>query len=463
MCNILKNKEKFFMILSSLLISFALISDVSNAQRSSKRAGSGRVKKGTRGQSSKTNSTSSRAKNSIDLSAKNSSEKTETGKNQKSDEKGKDTSNITKYNCETLYNKCMNQKCYTPTNGRCGCNAEEKFNSANNECKYIYEVYPNLAKDIVNTYKRNAKSDCANFVISDIKETNVSLTNILSELTACMKPKCKSKSNEFVGCFDEDNLEKKLKSCDKIYKNKSDDDIALLKEMFKKNMASYKQKYCDEIYGTIKADGECYLQIGFGASFKTIQSVREFKVGDNVVCSENAFGTTLGESKQQKLRHVKEIVLTGIDIAQRGTSLAGRITGSMVDTADKKSKEKNEKVNVKTTTDANGKKIQTTEKATGEYVNVYKGSGNLTSSMSGIEQMNMVVDGMNVLVGSDHLTGAIGSVFALKEGDFKYKGYCFVIKGDVKKELFNASDDYYYKLRWGESWNEAMFTTDVGD
>ncbi len=455
MCNILKNKEKFLLILSSFLISFALISDEINAQRSLKRVGGTRAKKSGRGQSAKANSVSGRGKNSTSSATKNSDiKKTDISNN----EEVKDTSHITKYNCETLYNKCMNQKCYTPTNGRCSCNVEEKFNSVDAECKYIYNACPNLAKDIVDTYKRSAKSDCSNFTISNIKNTNVSLSNILYELTTCMKPKCKSKSNEFVGCFDTDNFEKKFDACKKVYENKSSEDIALLKEMFKDSISSYKEKYCNEIYGTIKNDGECYLQIGFGASFKTIQKVKEFKVGDNVICSENEFGTELGESKQQKLRHIKEIVLTGVDIAQKGTAFAGRIVGSMTEKIDEKSKQTIEKVETKTTVDANGN-TSTTTKGTGTYMNVYKGSGQLTSSMSGIESINAVTEGMNVLVGSEHLAGGIGAVFALKEGNFKYKGYCFVIKGDIKKELFGASDDYYYKLRWGENWNEAMFST----
>ena len=37
-----------------------------------------------------------------------------------------------------------------------------------------------------------------------------------------MRPKCKSKSNEFVGCFDEDNFEKKFKACEKVYSKAQD-------------------------------------------------------------------------------------------------------------------------------------------------------------------------------------------------------------------------------------------------
>ena len=50
---------------------------------------------------------------------------------------------------------------------------------------------------------------------------------------------------------------------------------------------------------------------------------------------------------------------------------------------------------------------------------------------------------------------------ALKEGDFKYSGYCYVIKDTTVKELFGASDDFYYKLRWDESWTSNMYA--VGD
>ncbi|MBR1544876.1 MAG: hypothetical protein IJ638_02960 [Alphaproteobacteria bacterium] len=77
--------------------------------------------------------------------------------------------------------------------------------------------------------------------------------------------------------------------------------------------------------------------------------------------------------------------------------------------------------------------------------------------------MNLAMDGVNGLVGSQHLGGAIAGVMLLKEGDFSYQGHCYVIKGTNVKELFDASDDYYYKLRWGEDWNSSMYSKDSAE
>ncbi|MBP3615682.1 MAG: hypothetical protein J6J27_02095 [Alphaproteobacteria bacterium] len=357
-----------------------------------------------------------------------------------------DTSNITKYNCETLYNKCMNQTCYKESNGRCDCNNTSVFNQADEKCKYIYNACPNLADNIISMYKRNAKSDCSSFAISDIKNTNVSITNILSNLISCMKPKCKSKSNEFVGCFDEDNFEKKFEVCKSTYTGVSD--IALLKSMFKNNLNEYKKKYCDEIYGTIKSDGECYLNIGIGASFKTISKIKEFKVGDHVSCSESDFGTKLSENKSQKIRHIKEIVLTGLDFVQKGLSIASKIASGKKEGHGKEAEKKY-------LTDENGNK-------TNQFMEVYKGSGELISTRDWNDNLEIGLEGFNALAGSQHLAGAIIGIDALNNQDFSYSGYCYVIKGDTVKELFPASDDYYYKLRWGENWTSSSFIKDEG-
>ncbi|MCR5506595.1 MAG: hypothetical protein K6F04_01965 [bacterium] len=434
MTNYLKKQNKLYITLSSILMCVFVFSEIANAQKGTKRSG---ISKSRR--------------NSKSTSKVRSINKT-TEQNTQTKESEKDISNITKYNCESLYNQCMNKKCYSDTNGRCACNNALKFEEADNECKYIYEACPLQSKSIIDTYKRNAKSDCSSFVISDLKNTKTALSNILAELTVCMQPKCRSKSREFLGCFDEDNFEKKLKTCEKVYSEASD--VELLKSMFKDNMLVYKKKYCDEIYGTMKSDNECYLTIGIGPSFKTIKKTKEFKVGDSVICSENEFGTSLGESKFQKTRYVKDIVLTGVDILARGTSIAATVVGSKSETTSDKPEYVENGEFVK---NPDGTK---TFKGNGEYTAVYKGTGKTQSSMNAIDVMNLATDGLNGLVGSQHLGGAIEGVMMLKDGDFSYKGYCYVIKGSTVKELFEASDDYYYKLRWGEDWNSSMYSTE---
>lgn len=406
MNNLLK---KYCKILLKLNLSLALvlsISSVANSKSSSKRVSSSRsVKKSIRGQSSVSNVPRASIKKDENIS------ETPVAKQM-------DTSGITKYNCETLYNKCMNEYCYSDQNGRCGCNEIAKFNSADAECKYIYSNFPNLEKDIVATYKRNAKFDCSNFVISDIKNTQVSLSNILANLTTCMRKKCKSKSEEFVGCFDEDNFEKKFELCKNTYENASDKE--LLKSMFKDSVKDYKKKYCEEIFGTIESDGECYLNIGFGPSFKDIKKKKKFKVGDEIICSEKEFGTTAGSSKVVKMQAVKEITLFGADALGAVLNSTSSLVGN--DWSEK------------------GFGLGTLD-ATTETLNLAAGA-----------------------LGSSHLGGMLMGVETLKDKDAgAYTGYCYVIKGDIVKELFEASDEYYYKLRWGDDWNMDFQYTETGD
>ena len=411
MYNILKKQNKILTMLSLTLILSLCFFDNANAEKTTKRSGNAKSRKGVKGQAK--NSLMQRSRNVIPTEENKTAEDKKEDKTEK-----KDISNITKYNCETLYNKCMNEQCYLPTNGRCSCDNNEKFTKADEKCGYIHNACPNLENDIVATFKRNAKFDCSNFAVADIKNTQVSLSNIIADLKVCMQPKCKSKGNEFVGCFDEDNFEKKFKTCEKVYSKAKDVDT--LKSMFKKDMALYKKKYCDEIYGTIKADGECYLQIGFGPSRKVIQKVKEFKVGDTIICSESSFGVALKESKAQKIRATKEIVLAGFGLVENVTGFAGQLMGSMQED---------------------------------------KTTGKLKYAGDGVDLANDIIAGTSAVTNNSHLVGAIGSVIALKEGDFKYNGYCYVLNGNAAKELFGATDDFYYKLRWDESWNTGMFST----
>ena len=428
MTNILKKQSKKSTISTFILMLFIVFSMDVNAQKSSKRVGGGRAKR--------VRNTSAEKNSSTETSAKNSNEKT-------ANPTEKNTSEITKYNCETLYNKCMNQQCYSETDGRCSCNNSSKFNEIDEKCKYIYNACPNLADNIVATYKRNAKSDCSSFKIADIKNTQTSISNVLASLTDCMKSKCRSKTGEFIGCFDEDNLEKKLKMCEKTYTNVSD--VKLLKQMFKDNIKGYKEKYCNEILGTIKSDGECYLNIGFGPSFKDIKKVKEFKIGDDVICSETEFGTSAGESKIKKIRAVKEIALFGVDALASLTNTAGTIVSSFHETVSDKPSDTIGKVEV----NENGEVINT-----GEKIDVYKGTGNYKSNISLGSGVSVGADALLGLVGGQHFGGMMEGIETLKSGDFSYTGYCYVIKGNNIKELFTASDEYYYKLRWGSSdWN----------
>ena len=165
-------------------------------------------------------------------------------------------------------------------------------------------------------------------------------------------------------------------------------------------------------------------------------------------CSESDFGAKLSENKSQKIRHIKEIVLTGLDFVQKGLSIASKIASGKKEGHGKEAEKKY-------LTDENGNK-------TNQFMEVYKGSGELISTRDWNDNLEIGLEGFNALAGSQHLAGAIIGVDALINQDFSYSGYCYVIKGDTVKELFPASDDYYYKLRWGENWTSSSFIKDEG-
>ena len=74
-----------------------------------------------------------------------------------------------------------------------------------------------------------------------------------------------------------------------------------------------------------------------------------------------------------------------------------------------------------------------------------------------------VLDGVQQTIGSQHLAGAIEGVMALNTEDFSRKGACYVIKGEYAKKLFDVSDEYYYKIRWSQSWEDVAKSVNTKD
>ena len=454
-----KNKTR---ILISILAFVFMFSDVVIANKGSKKRAANRSK----------NTKNGGVKNSRTKASKktNNTNKSNTEKTTEQTQKNfvVDIAEVNRYNCESFYFKCMNQFCMDEKNGRCGCSDATKFSSSNKQCSYILEVCPSKLNDIVKNYKNGITTDCNEYALNKNRNApSSSLSNVLAELTACMKPKCvANRTNDFVGCFDADNLEKKFEACKGTHQNISD--VNLLKEMLVKSFVSYKQKYCDEIHGTLKADGECYLKIGIGASPKMIAKTKEFKVGDNVFCSESAFGVDLGDEEYRKIKYKKEIALFGMDLLKTGLNVASNIVGQHASADEMRmeaNKETEKATKLKQATEngiANGIIGEDGKKKIDDKINEFEGNATLLKSAAdsmtgGVETTRNVLTGIQGVMGSQHLAGAIGGIMQLNSEDFKRKGYCYVImKNNLAKELFEMSDEYYYKIRWTPQWSESM-------
>ncbi|MBD5405652.1 hypothetical protein HDR59_03840 [bacterium] len=308
-----------------------------------------------------------------------------------------DVSTITKYNCEEFYNKCMNKTCYNTSNGRCSCNQQAKFDEANKLCEYITKACPSQANDIVKTFARNAATDCRNINLASNEGNFKNINNYFADTITCLKPKCNSrKDGNFVGCFDDDNLENRLETCKNSYNGVSD--IDELKKMIKESFISYKTKYCNEMFGTMKDDGNCYLTIGIGVAAGDIKRTKEFKIGDTIVCSSKAFNTSMGKDEAARLTHIKNITMAGINMVSQGLSAASSIVGG-------------------------------------------------SSAGGAVEIISAAATGL----------GATEDIMALAQNDYSYTGKCFVISNGKAHELLPEDNSVGYKLRWSENWRDIQY------
>jgi hypothetical protein len=337
-----------------------------------------------------------------------------------------DVASITKYNCGEFYGKCMGKTCYAKGTGRCQCGNPPagKFDEANGKCAYIVEACPSQADDIVRSYVRNASQDCKSYAM-DNSEGVRSAASILPELVSCMRPKCRAdRTNDFVACFDEDNKNLMLQKCAGLYEGRKDAELLL--DMFEKSMASYKKKYCDEMFGIIE-DGQCILTIGIGVTAKAIKKSMNFRVGDVVRCSSSNFGVDLGDADAlMKKRAVRNIALTGVRLLGAGLSAASTVYGAK--RYDVEFKDKKEDM---------------------DPVVVERKSGNVGLLVTEQVMGDVLAEAVN----------SAGDIVVLAMESRKYEGKCYALKdgGKQAKELFPESDEVYYKLRWSDSWQDQTF------
>ncbi len=323
----------------------------------------------------------------------------------KSKETNKNTDEINKNNCENYYIKCMNKNCHEENHGICKCNNSNEFEKNNSNCSYILNICISKAEDIKNNYKRIARNACLSSNIVNNKIN--SWTNKVAELTECMQKKCKSKQGEFIPCFDDNIFNTKLQECEYIYENSKSKEIII--SSFKESIETYKQKYCNDNFGTYEIDRECHIKIGIGASPQTINTatIKDLKINDIFSCSEQFFNTDIGESKLKKLKETKGITLFSLGVLKAGLVAAEDITVAVVE--------------------------QDTRRG-------IKSISSLASAVQGPHLREVVMAGLT------------------KNDKQKYKGFCYAIKDNQKKELFpiDESNDTYYKLRWYSEWIEEV-------
>ena len=387
MTKLLKIQNKKYTISLLVIASIMSYTIPSNSQTRNRKSTSGNARVSTK--------TSSNSRSSLTKSTTSSAvqKMTETSSIQEID-----VSTITKYNCENLYNQCMNKTCYNSSNGRCDCNQQTNFDKANENCKYIINACPQQADDIIKTFERNAASDCRNVNLAANNENFKNINNYVADTISCLKPKCKAnKSDEFAGCFDDDNLTSRLETCKSSYNGVTD--MNEFNKLINQSFFNYKKVYCNKMFGTLKDDGNCYLTIGIGVAKGDIKKTKEFKTGDYIVCSSKFFNTSMGKDEAAKLKHIKNITLSGISMVQQGVSLAGNIS-------------------------AYGANATT-------VVNV----------------LNIANTGL----------GAAQDVVELATKDFSYSGKCFVINDGKVHELFPENNDIAYKLRWAENWDDTIY------
>lgn len=406
MFNLLKIQEKKYLTSLLIIMNIVVFANGSNAQTKARKTSSGGNRLATKTASSSVR-TSSRTITSIN---KNTPTENTSSNNQEID-----VSTITKYNCENFYNQCMNKTCYNKSNGRCDCSKQAKFDEANKLCEYITNACLSQANDIVKTFARNASNDCMSIALANNEGNFKNINNYLADTLTCLKPKCRAnKTDEFAGCFDDDNLKNRLEICKSSFSEVSDLDEFY--KLIQQSFLTYKQKYCNEMFGTLKEDGNCYLTIGIGVASGDIKKTKEFKTGDKIVCSSEAFDTSMGEDTAKKLSSVKNITLSGLSLVQQGLSMASTITGA------KNAKTNNNGVQ-KVSTDA--------------YAKV-----SITSSSLGALSTTLE---------------SVQDIQALATNDYSYTGKCFVINKGKAHELFPENNDIAYQLRWAEKWSDTVY------
>ena len=321
---------------------------------------------------------------------------------------------ITKYNAAEYYGKCMQKSCFKPENGLCQCRDANRFKAADSGCRYIAKALPYLEDEIVGDFQRKAANDCVSFIIAENNkaiDAEKSYYNTLAELTTCMKKECTSRSgSEFAGCFTPQEYAEKFPKCEAVYKDFPASKIEELNMDFAKSLDSYKEKYCEESFGTLRG-GECYVKIGIGVSAKAIKKSQEFRVGDKIICSQTNFGTDLGGNDLEHRAAKKNLVVGSMRLA--GTVLRTAAAG----------------VNAAQAVQGGGWNLK------------LAAALSITGELGGVAQEAIGLHIQTLILG-EPVPGFDGICFAMKEGQVK--------------PVFYEDPETYYQLSWSEkNWADA--------
>jgi|GEM_PF-5263053 len=325
---------------------------------------------------------------------------------------------ITKYNASDLYAKCMSKTCFDPKTGLCQCrDGSERFGIANAECRFIAAALPFKEADVLADFGRRAANDCTGFVFAEnAASAPKTQSEALASLTVCMKKACKSRGGgDFEICFDDDALAAKFKECKDSYANYNDPEA--LKLAFRRQIGTYKAYFCSESWGVMR-DGECFVRIGIGTTPQNVKGVREFRVGENIICSQEAFGARVENAGYEIMRMTakKDIITGSMRLVGSAASAAGSIVG-------------------------------TSSAGTGEKTALDKISTTLavTNAVTGLAG-----DSLGIYINS--------TILGAPRPEFK--GICFAVKTDGQaKPIFHEDPDVFYQLRYSLDWEERGRST----
>ena len=334
----------------------------------------------------------------------------------------------TKYNVLDLYAKCMSNTCFDEKTGLCRCrDGSAKFAEADAGCRYVAAAIPFREADTIADFKRRAANDCTGFVFAEnTAASQTTQSEALAALTVCMKKNCKARGGgDFEVCFDDDAFLAKFAGCQDTYKNYPD--TAALKRAFAAQIEVYKAHFCTQSWGVMR-DGECFIKIGIGASQKTVQGAREFRVGDKIVCSHESFRATARTNDLLHMQTKKNLVVGSINLV--GT--AAKSASSIISAVGEKVEAKDEEGNVKKDSDGNAiMKRKTNTAEMGMAVTTSVGS--------------LAGDGIGLWANS--------MILGQERPGFPAK--CFAVKADGQaKPIFHEDPETFYQLRFSTDWVE---------
>jgi hypothetical protein len=208
---------------------------------------------------------------------------------------------------------------------------------------------------------------------------------------------------DFEVCFDEEGLAEKFEECKDTHKNYAN--TGALQETFRAQILSYKTHFCTESWGVMRG-GDCFVRIGIGpaqgTTIRTVRGIREFRVGDNIICSQEAFDANIGANRLMEMQGRKDVIVGSVRLVGTAVSAAGSIVG----VAD--------------------------QGAAATTMAITAAVGELAS------------EGIGLWVGT--------MILGMEKPGFP--GMCFAVRGEQVKPIFREDPEVFYQLRFSSDWEE---------